>query len=322
VAADVEGKADIVEEVVRIVGVDACRRRRFPRGDAPRKPSSRRAGRTRKAKRALAARGMVEAVTWSFISKPQAELFGGGERRAGAANPIAPIFRHAAEPHSRPRHRRAEERRPRLPDVALFEVGQIFKGDQPQDQLIAAAGVRRGCRKADGTAATGKRRRRPMLRRQGRCAARARAAGAPMQALQIVPAARPGFIPAAAARSRSARRTCSAISANCIRARSRRSTPKVRCGFRGDARQDSRAEGEADARQAVLELSPFQPVTRDFRVRGRRGGEAADIVRATQNVDKKLITAVSVFDVYEGKASSPARNRSPSQSRFNLVRRP
>ena len=45
--------------------------------------------RTRRAKRALAARGMVEAVTWSFISKPHAELFGGGKPELSLANPIA-----------------------------------------------------------------------------------------------------------------------------------------------------------------------------------------------------------------------------------------
>ena len=87
---DVDGKADIVEEVVRIVGVDRVPPTPFERGDAPRKPVlTPLQVRTRKAKRALAARGLVEAVTWSFISKPQAELFGGGEPELALANPIA-----------------------------------------------------------------------------------------------------------------------------------------------------------------------------------------------------------------------------------------
>ena len=51
----------------------------------------------------------------------------------------------------------------------------------------------------------------------------------------------------------------------------------------------------------VLELSPFQPVSRDFAFIVDRGVKAGDIVRAAQGVDKKLITAVTVFDVYEGK---------------------
>jgi len=70
---DIEGKADIVEEIVRIVGVDRIPSTPFGRGDAPRKPVLTTAQvRTRKAKRALASRGLTEAVTWSFISKPQA----------------------------------------------------------------------------------------------------------------------------------------------------------------------------------------------------------------------------------------------------------
>src|ERR1700751_5280754 len=88
--SDVEGKADIVEEIVRIVGVDKVPETPFERGDAPRKqvltPIQLR---TRRAKRAAAARGMVEAVTWSFISKLGAELFGGGKPELALANPIA-----------------------------------------------------------------------------------------------------------------------------------------------------------------------------------------------------------------------------------------
>ena len=51
----------------------------------------------------------------------------------------------------------------------------------------------------------------------------------------------------------------------------------------------------------MLELSPFQPVSRDFAFIVDRSVKAGDIVRAAQGVDKKLITDVTVFDVYEGK---------------------
>ena len=57
----------------------------------------------------------------------------------------------------------------------------------------------------------------------------------------------------------------------------------------------------------VLELSPFQPVTRDFAFVVDRAVKAADMVRAAQNVDKKLITGVTVFDVYEGKGIDPGK---------------
>src|SRR5262249_23675957 len=87
---DVEGKADIVEEIVRIVGVDRVPMTPFPRGARARKPVlTVLQNRARRARRALSARGFVEAVTWSFVSKLQAEQFGGGKPELALANPIA-----------------------------------------------------------------------------------------------------------------------------------------------------------------------------------------------------------------------------------------
>src|SRR5258708_30449772 len=57
----------------------------------------------------------------------------------------------------------------------------------------------------------------------------------------------------------------------------------------------------------VLELSPFQPVSRDFAFIVERGVKAGDIVRAAQGADRKLITDVTVFDVYEGKGIDEGR---------------
>ena len=87
---DVHGRADIVEELVRIVGVDAIPSTPFPRSaDARKAVLTPIQIRTRKAKRALAVRGLIEAVTWSFVSKREAELFGGGKPELALANPIA-----------------------------------------------------------------------------------------------------------------------------------------------------------------------------------------------------------------------------------------
>jgi phenylalanyl-tRNA synthetase beta chain len=71
-------------------------------------------------------------------------------------------------------------------------------------------------------------------------------------------------------------------------------------------------EGKAKATRAkpVLELSAFQPVTRDFAFVVDRAVKAADIVRAAQNVDRKLITGVSVFDVYEGQGIEAGNKKS------------
>src|SRR5439155_12662974 len=66
-------------------------------------------------------------------------------------------------------------------------------------------------------------------------------------------------------------------------------------------------KAKATRARAVLELSPFQPVERDFAFIVERAVKAADIVRAAQNVDRRLISGVSVFDVYEGKGIDPGK---------------
>src|SRR6202043_1151319 len=149
---DVEGKADIVEEVVRIVGVDKVPPTPFDRGAAPRKPVLTAIQlRVRKAKRALAARNLVEAVTWSFISKAHAELFGGGKPELALANPIAADLsdmRPSLIPGLIAAAQKNADRG--FADVALFEVGPIFRGDRPEDQFTAAAGVRPRLAKPEG----------------------------------------------------------------------------------------------------------------------------------------------------------------------------
>src|SRR6201999_3940098 len=105
--------------------------------------------RTRKAKRALATRGLVEAVTWSFISKPQAELFGGGQAELALANPIAADLsdmRPSLIPGLMSAAQKNADRG--FDDTGLSEVGQIFRGSTPQDQFVAATAVRRRLAKA------------------------------------------------------------------------------------------------------------------------------------------------------------------------------
>jgi phenylalanyl-tRNA synthetase beta chain len=303
--SDVHGKPDIVEEIVRIVGVDKVPMTPFERGDAPRKPILTSIQlRTRRAKRALAARGLVEAVTWSFIAKPSAELFGGGQPELTLANPIAadlsdmrpsllPGLVAAAQANS--------DRG--FPDVALFEVGQVFRGDRPEDQLIAASGVRHGFasskgqgRHWSGTATA------DAFDAKADAFAVLSAAGAPMQALQVVPGGAGWLHPG--------------------RSGTIQIGPQNVLGYFGELHPRAldmlRADGPLmafevildripEAKQKptrakpVLELSPFQPVSRDFAFIVDRTVKAGDIVRAAQGVDRKLITDVTVFDVYEGK---------------------
>ncbi len=114
---DIHGAADLVEEVVRLSGAD-----RIPSTPLPRDAGVSRAvltpgqKRVLAARRTLAARGLVEAVTWSFIGEAQARHFGGGAAALRLANPdLKRNDRHAAEPASRPYRGGARERKPRFP---------------------------------------------------------------------------------------------------------------------------------------------------------------------------------------------------------------
>ncbi|HKB00356.1 MAG TPA: phenylalanine--tRNA ligase subunit beta, partial [Methyloceanibacter sp.] len=196
---DVEGKADLVEEVMRILGVERISATPFDRGEAPRKPVLTPIQlHTRKAKRALAARGMVEAVTWSFVAKPQAELFGGGKPELALANPIASDLsdmRPSLIPGLVAAAQKNADRG--FADVALFEVGQVFCGDRPQDQLTAASGVRRALAKASGIGRHWSAPAREVDAFDAKADALAVlvAAGAQAQALQVVPGGPPWFHP-------------------------------------------------------------------------------------------------------------------------------
>jgi phenylalanyl-tRNA synthetase beta chain len=303
--SDVHGKADLVEEIVRIVGVDKVPMTPFDRGDAPRKPIlSPIQLRTRRAKRALAGRGMVEAVTWSFIARPSAELFGGGGSELALANPIASDLSDMRPSLLPGLVAAAQANADRgFSDVALFEVGQVFKGDRPEDQLMAAAGVRRGLasskgmgRHWSGSALA------DTFDAKADAFAVLSAAGAPMQALQIVSGGASWLHPG--------RSGTIQIGPQNVLGYFGELHPRVAEALRADGPliafevildRIPEAKRKPTRAKPTLELSPFQPVSRDFAFIVDRGVKSGDIVRTAQGADKKLITDVTVFDVYEGK---------------------
>jgi phenylalanyl-tRNA synthetase beta chain len=307
--SDVHGKADIVEEIMRIVGVDKVPMTPFERGDAPRKPILTPIQlRTRRAKRALAARGLVETVTWSFISRPHAEVFGGGAPELALANPIAADLSDMRPSLLPGLIASAQANTDRgFPDLALFEVGQVFKGDRPQDQFVAAAGLRHGLASSQGMgrhwsgSATA-----DALDAKADAFAVLAAAGAPMQALQIVPGGaaqgvswlHPGRSGTIQIGPQNILGTFGELHPRALEALG---VDGPLMAFEVILDRIPDAKQRATRAKPTLELSAFQPVSRDFAFIVDRSVKAGDIVRAAAGVDKKLITGVSVFDVYEGK---------------------
>jgi phenylalanyl-tRNA synthetase beta chain len=310
--ADVQGKADIVEEIVRIVGVDRVPPTPFDRGEAPRKPMLTPIQlRTRKAKRALGARNLVEAVTWSFIEKKQADLFGGGKPELALANPIAADLsdmRPSLIPGLVAAGQRNTDRG--FPDVGLFEVGQVFRGDAPADQLTAACGVRRALAKPSGIGRHWSKHDGEVDAFDAKADALAvlTAAGAPPQALQVVPGAPPWFHPGRSGTIQIGPQNIlghfGELHPSALEALDAEG-PLV--AFEVILERIPEPKAKATRAKPVLELSPFQPVERDFAFVVERNVKSTDVVRAAAGVDRKLITGVSVFDVYEGTGIAPGK---------------
>lgn len=306
---DIEGKADLVEEIIRIVGLDQVPLVPIKRVNQVHKPVlTPLQQRTRLAKRALAARGMVEAVTWSFVSKSQAEMFGGGAPALALANPIAADLSDM-RPSLLPGLVSASQRNADRghPDHALFEVGQVFLGNGEQDQRMAAAGLRRGL-----AGQTGLGRHWSGTSEAAAHDARADALallttlGVPLGGLQIVPVARIPSPPAFLHPGRAALL---------------RFGPKETIGWFGElhprAIEALGAEGRIIAfelqldrlpmakrkptrARVKLDLPELQPVSRDFAFLIDEEIEAENLVRIARGIDKTLVQDATIFDVYAG----------------------
>jgi phenylalanyl-tRNA synthetase beta chain len=190
----------------------------------------------------------------------------------------------------------------------LFEVGQVFRGDAPADQFTAAAGIRRALAKPSGIGRHWSKRDGEVDAFDAKADALAVlvAAGAPAQALQVVIGGPPWFHPG--------RSGTIQIGPQNVLGHFGELHPRVLEAFDADGplvafevilERIPEPKARATRAKSVLELSPFQPVERDFAFVVERGVKAADIVRAAQSADRKLIVGVTVFDVYEGPGIEP-----------------
>src|SRR6476646_5373789 len=304
--SDIEGKADLVEEIIRIAGVDRVPSVVMPRPSeiavAVLTPLQRR---TQMARRARAAEGLVEAVTWSFVSKAEAELFGGGGAETALANPIASNLsdmRPSLLPGLTAAAKRNADRG--IADLGLFEVGQIFKGASERDQKIAATALRTGSarRIGGGRHWSNRNANADVFDAKGDALALLDALGVASGGLQVAPGGPAWFHPG--------------------RSGTLQFGPKGVIGHFGELHpsvlQALDAEGPHVAMEIILDALPpakaratkirppldlpsLMPLERDFAFIVDRDVRAADMIKAAQAADRALVTDVSVFDVYEGQ---------------------
>lgn len=302
---DVDGKADIVEEVMRIHGVDNIAPQPLTSHDAVNgRILTQLQIRTRNARRALAVRGMMEAVTWSFIPAKHAELFGGGATALKLSNPIAADMsdmRPSLLPGLISAAQRNADRG--FADVALFEVSGTYEGDTPDKQRRVAGGVRRGTAKLEGQGRhwAGNAASVNVYDAKADALAALEAAGAPVERLQIEAGGPAWYHPGRSGTIK--------LGPKVVLGTFGEFHPKTLealdvsgplCGFEVFIDAIPEAKAKPTRTKPKLELSPFQAVRRDFAFVVDKTVEVASLTRAAGSVDKKLITDVRVFDIFEG----------------------
>jgi len=302
---DIDGKADLVEEVMRIHGVDRIDPQPLLSHAAVNgKILTTLQIRTRNARRALAARGMMEAVTWSFISEESARAFGGGQPELKLANPIAADMsdmRPSLLPGLLAAAQRNADRG--FNDLALFEVSGTYEGNTPEAQRRVAAGIRRGTAKLEGSGRHWAGNAAPVGVFDAKADALAvlEASGAPVDKLQIESGGPAWYHPGRSGTIK--------LGPKVILGTFGEFHPKTLetldvagslCGFEVFIDAIPEPKQKVTRTKPALNLSDFQAVRRDFAFIVDRSVEAAAIIRAALAGDKKLITGVQVFDLFEG----------------------
>ncbi len=296
---DVEGKADLVEEVARIEGYDA-----LPASPLPEVPPAAggvltaRQGRMRAGRRAMAAKGYAETITWSFCKREVARLFGGGQNALVITNPIASDL-DCMRPSILPNLIDAAGRNARrgFPDVALFEIGPFYKGDQPADQMTAISAVvaPHAPRRWDGAPADA------LYELKGDVLSLLEDLGAPTGSLQVSQSGLSDWWhPGRAAALRLGKNTL--VEFGEIHPRILKALDVEGPVLAFELVLDNLPEPKKKATKTkpALELSPLMPLSRDFAFVVAEEVAAGELTKAVAGADKALIKEARVFDVYRG----------------------
>ncbi len=293
--------ADLVEEIARVHGFHNLKAVSLPPLPGRREPTATLTqNRTRLARRALALNGLSEAVTWSFALNEHAALFGGTDASLRVDNPISSdlnTMRPSALIHLLLAGQRNADKG--YPGAALFELGPVFAGQEPADQRLCLAGMRRveSARHWNGaeeiTALTAK----------ADALAALEAMGANTANLQLFDAIGQYWHPGRSASLRMGPKNVLASFGELH--------PRVlkAMGIEGrivafeiwpEALPAPRKKSASKSKSA-LNLSELMPVIRDFAFIVPENKSAQDVLRAAKSADKTLISEVSLFDVYQGQ---------------------
>jgi phenylalanyl-tRNA synthetase beta chain len=302
---DVSGPADLVEEVVRLVGVDAVPAVPMTRSSGVAKPVlTEMQKRQRRARRLLAGRGLVEAVTWSFIPQKHAVLFGGGAPEFALSNPISSELsdmRPSLLPGLVAAAKRNKDRG--LAGGSLFELGQAYSGLRADDQFTAASGVRFGNVSLSGGGRDWSGHAGPadVFTAKADVGALLAALGLDPESLMLAREAPTWFHPG--------RSGVFKLGPKRVLAHFGELHPAVLEALGADAPMAGfelflealPAPKKKGTAKPALGASDLQAVQRDFAFLVDRDVAAGDLIRAARAADKALIAHVGLFDMFTGK---------------------
>ena len=302
---DVEGEACLVEEVLRIHGFDAIPQTPLPRVTAlPTAVLTPRQRHVTSARTVLAWRGLNEVVTYAFMSAAKAELFGGVDQMLTLVNPISSdldVMRPSLLPNLLEAAVRNADKG--LGAASLFEIEHHYRDDSPEGQDLVAVGLRAGETPRSWVAPT-----RPVDLYDAKADALAvlEALGAPTANLQTTRDAPGWFHPGRSGVFRLGPQVLAVfgeLHPKVLKAFGLRGTA---VGFEVFLERIPLPKKISHLRPA-LDLSPFQPVERDFAFLVEEWVEAAAVIRAARSADKALISQVTLFDSYAGKGVEPGQ---------------
>ncbi|RYJ00513.1 MAG: phenylalanine--tRNA ligase subunit beta, partial [Acetobacteraceae bacterium] len=296
--AAVEPEADLVEEVLRIRGLDTIPAVSLPvAGVVPAAALTPKQARAGLARRVLAARGMLDSVGFGFMEAKSAALFGATPEALRLVNPIAAdLDQMRPTPVASLLLAAARNAARGYPDVSLAELGAAYRDPSPEGQLAVAAGVRVGHTPRHWAEAS---RAFDAMDAKGDALAVLAALGVPMAAVTVTTDA-PGFYhPGRSGVLRQGPKTVLASFGEIhprVRAALDISGPAVGFEVFLDAIPEPKRR-----KKGAPDLPAFQPLRRDFAFLVDAGVSAEAVLRAAKGAERVLVTEVSVFDRYAGE---------------------
>ncbi len=296
---DIEGEHDLVEEVVRMIGLDEIPAKSLPFEQLPKETLTPAQHNAMIARHELASRGMYETVTWSFADSEIAQYFRQGKEAILLQNPIVKEL-NEMRPSILPNLLTAVKNNMArgYSNLALFEVGPVFDGRNPTEQHMSATGIRAGqTAKKDWS---GSARAYDVFDAKADALAAIAAANGPIDNPQITTDAPNYYHPGRSGVIRLGKNVLayfgeihpSVLKALDIKTRV--------VAFEVNLNNIPLPRKSAGKARKKLELSAFQPMDKDLAFVVNKDVTAAAILAAAKNADRSHITDARIFDIYEG----------------------